>query len=433
MTKNILQDVLTRERRSIRRVPLPHKERGAEEADEDILYEREELHLEESSSMSWQRIALWGIASVFLILLGVALLTSFSGATVSVTPKTRLISVNYEFTAGKDEGAKLRFVPLPVSETAEIKIPADTAKKVSEKATGTIIIYNNFSDKPQRLIKNTRFETREGLIYRIGSSITVPGRIQKSGQAVPGSLEVTVTADSPGVEYNIPPTDFTVPGFKTDPARFAGFYARSKTKMSGGFDGVIKVPSDSALLSARASLRETVGKNIIAKKQSAVPQGYVLFSGAVATKNESLPPEPVDGNMSLIKERTIGVALLFKEADIGREVAKLAIPNFNNLLIEIPALKRLQLELKEPQNGDVTQAQTIRFTLKGEVLVVWRYDEYKLREALLGKPRDGIATVLSDFPEIERADFVIRPVWSRKFPENPKKISFEEIPVGVEK
>ena len=430
MTKNILQDVLTREKRSIRRVPLPHKERG-EEAVEDILYEREEFQIEESSPTSWRRFALWGIASVFLILLGVALLTSLTGATVSVTPKTKLISVNYEFTAGRNEDAKLRFMSLPISETAEITIQADTTKKVSEKATGTIIIYNNFSDKPQRLIKNTRFETGEGLIYRIGNSLTIPGRTQKGGQAVPGSLEAVVVADSPGAEYNIPPADFTIPGFKTDPARFAGFYARSKTKMSGGFDGVVKVPSDAALLSARASLRETVRKNIITKKQSSVPQGYVLFSGAIATKNESLPPEPIDGNMSLIKERAIGVALLFKEDDIGREIAKLAIPNFNNLPIEIPALKSLQFELKEPQNGDVTQAQTIKFSLKGEASVVWRYDEYKLREALLGKPRDGIVAVLSDFPEIERADFVIRPVWSRSFPKNPKKISFEEVSVEV--
>lgn len=431
MTKNILQDVLTRERKSIRHVPLAHRSRSDEEADEDILYEREELQIEESSSLSWQRIALWGIAFLFLILLGVALLTSFTGATVSVVPKTRLISVNYEFTAGRGEGAKLRFVSLPISEIAEIAIQADTTKKVSEKATGVITIYNNFSDKPQRLIKNTRFETPEGLIYRIGSSVTIPGKTQAGGKTVPGSMETAVTADTPGAEYNIPQTDFTIPGFRTDPARFAGFYARSKTKMSGGFDGVMKIPSDVALLSARASLRETVGKRIAEAKQSSVPQGYVLFNGAIATKSESLPPEAKDGNMSMVKEQAVGTAFLFKDEDIAREIAVAAIPKFDNLPVEIPALKNLTFELREPTNGDLAKTQTIRFTLKGEAQVVWLYDEYKLQEALFGKPRDEIAAILSNFPAIERADFVLRPFWSRRFPKNLKKISIEKVSTNV--
>lgn len=432
MTKNILQDVLTREKRSIRRVPLPHKGRSVEETDEDILYEHEELQIDESSSVSWRRIVLWGITSLFLILLGIALLTSLTGATVSVTPKTRLISVNYEFTAERNENAKLRFVPLPVDETVEIAVQADTDKKVSEKATGTIVIYNNFSNKPQRLVKNTRFETKEGLIYRIGSSVTVPPKTQNGGQTVPGSLEATVTADSPGAEYNIPPTDFTVPGFRADSARFAGFFARSRTKMSGGFDGIVKVPSDATLLSTRASLRETLNKNIAAKKQSSVPQGYILFNGAITTKSESLPPEPMSGNMSSVKERATGAAFLFKKDDIAREIAKVAIPNLNNLPIEIPDLENLVFELSEPRGSDTSQVQAIRFTLKGNVRVVWLFDEYRLKEALLGKSENGISAILSDFPEIEHADFVIRPFWSRTFPENPKKISIKEVSAGVE-
>lgn len=427
MTKNILHDVLTRERKSIRHVPLANRSHHANEVDQDILYEREEFQIEESSPRSWRRIALWGIAFLFLILLGAALLTSFTGATVSAVPKTKLISVNYEFTASKGEGAKLRFISLPTSETAEIAIQADTTKKVSEKASGTIIIYNNFSNKPQRLIKNTRFETPEGLIYRIGSSVTVPGKTQNGVQSVPGSLETAVTADSPGAEYNIAQTDFTIPGFKTDPARFTSFYARSKTKISGGFDGVIKVPSDAALLSERAALRETIGKKIVEGKQSSVPQGYVLFNGAIATKSESMPPEAKEGNMSLIKEKITGAAFLFKTDDIAKEIATAAIPNFDNLPIEIPALKNLTFELKEPKGGDFVAAQTIRFTLKGEAQVIWVYDEYKLREALLGKPQGEIASILSDFPAIERADFVIRPFWSKKFPGNPKKISIKKV------
>ncbi len=432
MPRNILQDVVTKEQRSIRRVPLPRKGRNSGEVDEDILYEREEFQIEEpsSSSPSWRRMVLWGVAFLFIILLGVALLTSFTGATVKATPKTKSVAVTSEFTAGRGNGAKLRFTVLPINETAETTIPADTSKKVSERATGTIIVYNNFSDKPQRLIKNTRFETRNGLIYRISNSITVPGKTKKDGRALPGSIEAAATADSPGVEYNIPLSDFTVPGFKTDVARFAGFYARSKTPMSGGIDGMVKIPSDAALLSARTSLRENLEKKVAKEKQSSVPPGYILFPGALITKHESLPPEPKDGSMAAVKEQVTGAAYLFKKDDIAKEIAVAAIPGFNNLPIEIPLMKNLAFEMKESPGGDLAQAQTIRFTLKGSAQIVWLYDVERLRIALLGKSKDDLSATLASFPTLENVEVVIRPFWSRSFPRNPKKISIETVPVG---
>lgn len=431
MPRNILQDVVTKEHRSIRRVPLPRKERNSEKVEEDILYEREEVQIEEPSPSSWRRMVLWGVAFLFLILLGIALLTGFTGAAVTVTPKAKSVAVASEFTAGRDNAAKLRFTVLPISETAEMTIPADVSKKVSERASGTIVVYNNFSEKPQRLVKNTRFETQSGLIYRISSSITVPGKTKKDGRALPGSVEAAVTADSPGVEYNIPLSDFTVPGFKTEAARFAGFYARSKTPMSGGIDGMIKVPSDAALLTARTSLRESLEKKVVKEKQSSVPQGYILFPGALITKHESPPPEPKDGSMASVKEQITGAAYLFKKDDIAKAVAAVAIPGFNNLPVEIPLLGSLVFEMKESPSGDLAQVQTLRFTLKGNVQIVWLYDVERLRIALLGKTKDDLAATLAAFPTLENVEVVIRPFWSRSFPRNPKKISIETVPVGV--
>lgn len=429
MPKSVLHDITTKEHRSIRHVPLPRRGRGAGEIEEDLLYEREELQMEEPSPSSWQRIFLWSIAILFLLLLGFASLTSFTGATVRVTPKHRLVSLDYEFTAGAAEGAKLRFATLPIDETAEVIIPADTTRVVSEKASGTIIIYNNFSDKPQRFVRNTRFETKSGLVYRIGSSVNVPGKTLKEGKTIPGSLEAAVTADSPGADFNIPLSDFTLPGLKSDPARFAGFYARSKTIMNGGFEGTVKIPSDAALLAARNSLRETLGKKIASGKQSSVPSGYILFGGAFTTKYTSLSPEPKDAAMSVVREKATGAAYLFKIDDISKEIALAAILNSGNLPVDIPLLKQLVFEFKEPQSGDPMQAQTIRFTLKGAAQIVWRFDEKRLRFALAGKPKDELTSVLSSFPTIEKADFVVRPFWSRSFPKNPEKVSVEKIQI----
>jgi hypothetical protein len=88
-------------------------------------------------------------------------------------------------------------------------VAASEETDVQKKASGRIVIYNNHNSSPQRLVKNTRFETPEGLIYRINESVTVPGAKIEGGEKVPGSVEAEVMADIPGQKYNIGLTDFT--------------------------------------------------------------------------------------------------------------------------------------------------------------------------------------------------------------------------------
>ncbi len=433
MPKNVLHDIImTKQERSIRHVPLPRARKGEREDEETILYEREEFIAEEPSSFSWRRIFLWGGAAICLILLGLVLSASFTGVTLTVTPKTELATVHHPFTALRVATAPLHFEVVPIRETAETTIPADTAKKVSERASGTIVIYNNFSSKPQRLIKNTRFETEDGLIYRIAQSVTVPGTTVKGGRTLPGSVEAIVYADSPGKEYNIPLADFTIPGFKTDKARFAGFYARSKTPMTGGFDGVVKTPSDEALTRVRAALRADLDVRVTKKLQGAVPKGFILFDGARTLTRESPVPEERGTNLALVRETVVGAAYLFKREDLARAVAAAVFPSYQGSVpLEIPELNALSFRLTDPLKADREAVDTLRFTLDGTARVVWLYDETKLRSALVGKQKAELAGVLGSFPTIERVDMVMRPFWSTRFPDNPKKISFERTPLGA--
>ena len=425
---------MTRGERSIRRVPLPDGRRRTSEAEEDpILYEREDIVVEEVNvpRSSSRRLLLWGVAVLFVILLIVALSTSFTGARIRITPKTQLVTVHTEFTASRGETGKLGFQALPISETDELVIPADTLKKVSERATGTITIFNAFSDKPQRLIKNTRFETPAGLIYRIGTSVTVPGKTEKNGRPVPGSVEAVVSADSPGAEYNIPLSDFTIPGFKTDPPRFAGFYARSKTAIEGGMLGTIKTPSDGAIKTARASLRDSLRQEVAKDKQALVPSGYILFQGALAAKEEPLATEPRGEDKAAVRERITGAAYVFKKSDIAQAIAQALIPSFDKLPIDIPDLTSLAFTMTESPTGNLAEVKTLRFMLTGDTRIVWRFDEAKLRDALVGRPKGDLAATLASFPTIEKADLVLKPFWSGTFPKNPKQVVIETVPGEV--
>src|SRR3989344_6529655 len=185
----------------------------------------------------WPLVVGIGVA---VAVLGIGLSVFFSGATVFATPRQEAVTVNGTFTAVKEsKPGELQYETMTLSKETSLSVSATGEKHVERKASGNIVIYNNYNSESQRLIKNTRFETPEGLIYRVDKSVTVPGRKSEGGVAAPGSMEITVYADQPGSSYNIGLTDFTIPGLKGDP-RYEKFYARSKTPMTGGVSGVVK-------------------------------------------------------------------------------------------------------------------------------------------------------------------------------------------------
>lgn len=130
-----------------------------------------------------------------------------------------------------------------IGETIKFAIPINLAKSQlgflreggkalewsRDRAFGVMTIYNKQS-APQRLIKNTRFESPEGVVFRITQgSVTVPA--MKDG--APGMLSVTIFADETGAKYNIQPTTFKIPGIKGTVA-YDLVYGQSAQAMVGG-------------------------------------------------------------------------------------------------------------------------------------------------------------------------------------------------------
>ena len=156
-------------------------------------------------------LSIWISIIVLLVILALAFSFLFSGATVTVTPKQQDVFIDGVFSTGDD---LLKFNVMKVEETLSDTVKATEKEYVEERASGTIVVYNNYNSAQHNWIKNTRFETPEGLIFKVRKSMTIPGRETVDGKVVPGSVEITVTADEPGVEYNIGLTDFVIPVFK---------------------------------------------------------------------------------------------------------------------------------------------------------------------------------------------------------------------------
>lgn len=375
---------------------------------------------------------LWGVAAVAIIFLLISISTVFEHATLKITPKQKTFDLDFVFTAVKnsEDSEKIPFEVLTLPLSDSITVPATETKEVERRAQGEIIIYNDYKTSPQRLIKNTRFETPEGLIYRIPESVVVPGQTNEGGELVPGSVEAIVYADNPGDEYNVDRTDFTLPGFKGS-AEFESYYARSKTPMTGGYIGTVQTISEEEFENAKEELRNRMTSELMETVGAKKPEGFILFDDGIfiefgnTTHAEEQSPEK---NEVTIEERAELQGILFNKDVLSQRLALKIVPNLEpHETVEIVNLEDLTFKLLNKDTLTIAEETTISFSLSGRPHFVWIFPEEELIKALLGSHKDKLKEVLEGFSSITQAEVVIRPFWKRTFPEERENFSIERI------
>lgn len=333
---------------------------------------------------------------------------SFSGAKVVVAPVTSPATVTTDLVAYLDKG-DLTYQTITVEKTATSDIKASGVANVSEASHGSIVIHNSQSTK-QPLIKNTRFQTTDGLIFRIHDSVVVPAG---------GDLTVDVYADEPGDKYNIGPASFTIPGLKGNPA-FALVTAKSSASMTGGFVGQrASAPQDvkdKAYATMQAELTTQLQKDIAAK----VPAGYVLIPGASYPSYTPGPDSTKSSDTVTLAEKGSIVAVVFPEEALARAVAFKSIGTYDGSAVSFAGVDGLTIKPSEATLAP--DATEYTFNISGNTSIVWKIDSEKIAGAVAGKSRQSAEVALKSFLELDSATIVLRPFWANSFPADPKKI-----------
>lgn len=376
------------------------------------------------------RVTLWVVAGLVLVIaLGVLFSKFFSGATVKITPFNETTVLNEEFVS-KENTTEASILPyqriiLPEEERGE-EVTETVEKEVSKKASGKIRIFNEYSTESQRLIKNTRFESTAGKIYRIDGSVVVPGVTVSGGKMTPGSVEVTVYADAPGESYNSAPTDFSIPGFKGDP-RYGKFYARSETPLAGGFVGKINVPTPEAAEASKIKLKGTLATEMMQKAEAQVPAGFILYPAASFVVFDELGNGVFDPTSTRVSVRGTFYGIMFDKSVLSRFIARETISKYDESPVSVRNIEELVLTPKN-EVTDPEGMQEFVFTLVGNPRVVWDVDTEKLKKDLVGiDKRDGFQKVVAAQGAIKKAEANILPVWRNVFPDDPADIKVEEI------
>lgn len=360
----------------------------------------------------------YGTALIALIVvaLSAGALFVFSGAKVEVTPATNDVYVASDFTATKSSG-ELPFEVVTIEKTIAKNVPSETTEQKNDPASGTITIYNEQATS-QPLIKNTRFQSPDGLIFRIRDSVTVPA----GSAANPGTVSVTVYADEAGDRYNIGPAEFTVPGLSGS-AAFEAVYAKSTAAMTGGFSGTRPTVSEATIEAQTAELEGTLSSQLNEEILTKIPEGYILVPGSYTITYEPQPDTPGQGNTVDVKMRGVMTAVVFPNEALAKAIAYQVVGTYSGQPVMLEKLDTLKVT---PAVSDApVAADTYAFNLTGNARIVWKIDEARIAGAVAGKTREGAQVVLSGFPEVDKALLVLRPFWSGSFPQDPDKIKVE--------
>jgi len=445
MPRNV-EDIIPRgERRSIRDIPIPAGRKKAEslskpapmrEPNEEPVF-KETSHQYENVYAGEKRTRkhraffkskkMWIGGILALVVIGFAVFSLFSSATLAYTPKSiALTFTNNSYTAYKTAASgQLAFSVIQLSGNKSINVPASGQQQVSTKASGTIIVYNDNSTSAQKLVATTRFETADGHVFRIPSAISVPGKTTVNGQDVPGSIAVTVVADQPGADYNIGLSDFTLPGFKGDP-QYTTVYARSKTPMSGGFVGTTAKVSDSDLATAKTTLESEINTDLLDQARAQVPADFVLFPGLSEITYTLLPQGTSTATSAIENEQGNFTGVMFKKADLAQYLAtqKLGASAVTGP-VEFPDFSTLTATFVGT-NPDLLNASSVNFQINGNTLAQWVTDATALAGDLAGTAKSNLDTILKNYPSIQSASATINPFWKSSFPTDPTKITIKE-------
>lgn len=422
MRKKIITDIIINSKRSIRQIPI-------------AVEKLPDLEHIKSSRPNWRRKSLnpkfviWLIAIICILALFFGVSSLFSSVTVVITQKTQKISFNNElFTvkANSSSTGELSFEILKFKESSGIAVEATEEKEVNQKASGSIIIYNNFSSAPQRLINNTRFEANNGKIYRINSSVVVPGLKKVNGEVLPGSIEAVVYADQQGDTYNLKLADlagdFKIPGFKGDP-RYTGFYARLKSDITGGFIGKQLIINDDLRKSTEIVLKDNLKEQLLKELYAVTPDNYLILKDSYSIDYINLPDISSTNNKATIMLEATMNSLVFNNNKLSNYFASKKVADYDGLATVFIPEDNFTATFIAKDTVNLWKNSSVQIKLNGDAIIKWEYDSDSIKKDLLGKKEADIKSILTKYKDsVTSLEVIFKPVWNRYFPDSLNKI-----------
>ncbi|MEK7145587.1 MAG: hypothetical protein AAB802_00185, partial [Patescibacteria group bacterium] len=301
------------------------------------------------------------------------------------------------------------------------------------------------ADRP--LIKDTRFQTSDGIVFRIQSDVVVP----KASGGTPGTLDVFVKADpldangTPiGARGNVEATDFFLPGLREDTRDEV--YGKSTQPMTGATSDVRMFVVEDDLLAARAKLEtELKEKALSALRKEVLSESNILGIQLKLLEDSDVilygtPDIDTPGNLVGQEVDTFEITGTLTITGLAYDSeALLNILKEQIISASTPGKRLVRIE-ENSISIDVFEsnmtAKTVQFTAQIQGIEEYEIDpEFeggslladKIKEHVAGKSMEEAEQYIQNLPEVNRVEINSWPIWAPNMPTLPENIRIKSL------
>src|SRR3989344_935022 len=429
--KKIMSDVVTENNGSVRSDLLDNETTRPKFLSRKRADEYGEIGSSQTSRKN-RKLFWWVLGGIAVVIILFFVVGSFARATIVVTPKSEEVELDDEMTFYRsgDSAVSPSFQTIEIRDEVSQELSSTGTKHIERKASGKILVFNEYGAESIKLRATTRFQAPNGKIFKTPVAITVPGTKVENGKTVPGSVEVEVLADEPGASYNVGLVDFTIPGLSGDPS-YTKVYGRAKTTIEGGYSGEVPVVSEADKKKAEGELESQLEKKLTEKLTAETPSGYVLIPnieqfeiGDIEANYDAQGQNSGSGSAIFRKKGTL-VGVIVGETELAKTIAKLRVSGYKDEEVYLSNIESLTFTAKDSK-FDPSKSPTLILKVNGNATLIWKYSPDDLKVALAGEKKSDYEAIFSQFPMIKNAEIKISPFWKLKFPSNTEKITIKD-------
>jgi hypothetical protein len=372
------------------------------------------------------------IALIILVGSGIYLFFKLPKADIVIWPKIDILSFQQTISADKSaDSSDLESNIIPAKYFQSVKtnsqdFPATGNASNEGFASGTILISNKFNPVQSFTFKaGTRFMSDSGKIFVTFQKVVIPAATKSGSKIIPGTVQINVQAAEGGASYNIPPSNFSIPGLKGT-SYYYSVTATSSKPMEGGFSGKVKKVTDDDIQGAKEVLTDKTSSDALADLKSQISSEYVLLDNAILSKVTDASTQTKVGTVAENFNYQVTVtasALAFKKSDI-EQFAK------DYIISEMQEGKTfLDSNLKIDYSASVVDVSGGKATLNLDFSsgVYQNIDKNSISLSLLGENLSQIKETINNSlgEQFSKLEINFWPFWVNKAPNNQKAVNIE--------
>jgi len=377
----------------------------------------------------WRNVLVGSL--IIIAVAGVYLFFKLPKADIVIWPKVEVLSFSQTITADKSvdvvdlEKSAIPAKYFEVTKTNSEDFSATGNASNEGRATGTIVVFNKTDPVKSLTFKEgTHFMSDSGKLFVTYQKVVVPAGKKSGSKVTPGSVQINVEAVEGGSDYNIAPSNFSVPGLKGT-SYYYSVYATSSAAMSGGYAGKVKKVTADDIQSAKDTLSQKTKEDAVSDLRSEIPDDYIVLDSAVFSEVTNSSTEAKAGTVTdnfNYQATAKASTLAFKKSDIDKYAKKYIISQMaeKKTLVDNPEIT-YSTGLVDVSGGKAT------LHLDFSSGTYQSIDKNSTSLSLLGKNASQIQQTLDSSmgEEMSKVDVKFWPFWVKAAPKSQKALNIE--------